>query len=96
MRSVRARIIFRRGPEQTPPASREVADVHGNRSRGGYREDEELYVYDQSCSNCRYYCDWDDDEEYNGCRNYRRPDYQKYPESSWCCDWKGRRRGGRR
>ena len=33
----------------------------------GYREDEELYVYDQSCQNCRYYCDWDDKGRHGKC-----------------------------
>ena len=67
--------------------------------RGSYEEydhsDEELYVYDQCCENCRFYCDWDDDE-HNGCKNYGREDYKQYPQSHWCCDWKGRGRGGRR
>ena len=55
-----------------------------------YREDEELYVYDQSCQNCRYYCDWDD-KEHNGCKYFSREDYEQYPRSNWCCDWRGRR-----
>lgn len=59
----------------------------------GYRSDEELYVYDQCCQNCRYYCDWDEDE-YNGCKNYGRPDYKQYEDTDWCVDWKGKR--GRR
>ena len=61
---------------------------------GGYREDEEMYVYDQSCDNCRYYCDWECREE-NGCRNFSREDYEQYPESHWCCDWRGNSRSGR-
>lgn len=70
-------------------------DYPGNNYPRGYREDEELYVYDQCCENCRFYCDWDDDE-HNGCKNYGREDYQQHPQSHWCCDWKGRGRGGRR
>jgi len=49
--------------------------------------DQELYVYDQCCKNCRY-CD-----ESTGCRNYNREDYTPFPESGWCMDWKGN--GGR-
>lgn len=65
----------------------------GNRRySSGYRDDEELYVYDQCCQNCRYYCDWDD-EENNGCKNYGREDYLRHPASEWCCDWKGYQRG---
>ena len=52
---------------------------------------DELYVYDQCCENCIYYCDWDEDEE-NGCKNYNRPDYEKTPAGNWCCDWKGKHR----
>ena len=53
-----------------------------------YRSDEEMYVDDQNCQNCRFYCDWDDDE-HNGCKLYDRPDYKQYPPTNWCCDWKG-------
>ena len=56
--------------------------------------DDELYVYDQCCRNCRYYCDWDSPEE-NGCKLYGRPDYEQYPENSWCFDWKGRSHAGK-
>ena len=79
--------------EQDMAGRGEVSAMPGYDYPQGYREDEEMYVYDQSCDNCRFYCDWDD-EENNGCRNYGRPDYEKYPRSHWCCDWKGRRRGG--
>ncbi len=65
-----------------------------NRYPRGYRSDEDMYVYDQSCQNCRYYCDWDEEDQ-NGCKNYEREDYEQHPRSNWCCDWK-RKRGGRR
>jgi hypothetical protein len=74
-------------------AAREVSGMPGNKYHNGYREDEELYVYDQSCENCRFYCDWDD-KEHNGCKNFSREDYEQYPRTHWCCDWKGKR--GRR
>ena len=61
------------------------------RSRDAYVPEEELYVYDQCCENCIYYCNWDEDEE-NGCKNYDRPEYEKCPICDWCCDWKGKRR----
>ena len=60
------------------------------RSRDAYVPEEELYVYDQCCENCIYYCNWDEDEE-NGCKNYDRPDYEKHPAGGWCCDWRGKR-----
>ena len=60
------------------------------RSRDAYVPEEELYVYDQCCENCIFYCDWDEDEE-NGCKNYDRPDYEKHPAGGWCCDWRGKR-----
>lgn len=65
----------------------------------GYREDEELYVYDQCCENCRFYCESDDNDDFDeasGCKNYGREDYERRPPSHWCCDWKGRGKGGRR
>ena len=75
------------------PLSREVVAMSRSRDdayRAAYRPDGELYVYDQFCDNCRFYCDWDD-EEHNGCKNYDRPDYEQYPQSNWCCDWKSKR-----
>lgn len=65
-----------------------------NKSGGfsqGYRADEEMYVYDQCCQNCRYCCDWDFDKSQNGCKNYSREDYEQKPESNWCMDWKDKR-----
>ena len=59
------------------------------RSRDAYVPEEELYVYDQCCENCVFFCDWDEDEE-NGCKNYARPGYEKRPAGGWCCDWKGK------
>lgn len=60
-------------------------------SMRGYRDDEEMYVYDQCCQNCRYYCDWDPEKELNGCKNYGREDYKQHEETGWCMDWKGKR-----
>ncbi len=57
---------------------------------GGYREDEELYVYDQCCENCRYYCDWEDERQ-KGCRYYARDDYERMPETHWCYQWRGKK-----
>ena len=56
----------------------------------GYRDDEELYVYDQCCQNCRY-CD--EESEGNGCEKRDREDYEPFPPTNWCVDWKGK--GGR-
>ncbi len=60
------------------------------RSKDAYNPDEEVYVDDQGCENCIYFCDWDADAG-NGCKNYGRPEYEKQPACGWCCDWKGRR-----
>ena len=78
------------GATATVSIGREVCGMPRNKYRDGYREDEEMYVYDQSCENCRFYCDWDDKEN-NGCKNFSREDYEQYPKTHWCCDWKGRR-----
>ena len=58
--------------------------------RGGYDDydhsDEELYVYDQCCRNCRYF-------QNHQCTNPDRDEFD-YPAdngSDWCEDWKGRR-----
>ena len=59
------------------------------RSRSDYVPEEEMYVDDQCCENCFFYCDRDIDAE-NGCKNYDRPDYEKHPVCGWCCDWKGK------
>ena len=56
-------------------------------SEEGYER--EVYVDDQCCQNCRYWCDWDPMERYNGCKNYGREDYERKPKSRWCVDWKG-------
>ena len=54
--------------------------------RGGYEDydhsDQELYVDDQCCDNCRYF---------NGgiCNKYDREDYEEEPESGWCDEWRG-------
>lgn len=59
--------------------------------RGSYDEydhsDEELYVYDQCCQNCRFYNDGD----FRCSRRYR---YGFKNGRGWCVDWKGT--GGRR
>ena len=56
----------------------------------GYRAEEEMYVFDQCCQNCRYYCDYGDEDEI-GCKYKRRDDYEQHPASNWCVDWrKGR------
>ena len=36
------------------------------RYRDYYEENEEMYVYDQSCENCRYYCGWGEEGQ-RGC-----------------------------
>lgn len=55
------------------------------KSRGSYDDynhsDEELYVYDQCCGNCRFY----DSTEYcckHGFNGLRKT-------CDWCMDWKG-------
>ncbi len=62
--------------------------------RGGRRLDygyeKEIYVDDQCCGNCRYWCSWEPMESGNGCKNYGREDYERKPRSQWCVDWKGR------
>lgn len=57
--------------------------------RDDYVPEEELYVYDQCCENCRYWCGWDPEEEKRGCKKYSRPDYERMPAGRWCVDWKG-------
>ena len=56
-----------------------------DRFRGGYDDydhsDQELYVDDQCCENCRYFCG-------NGCGNVNREDYNPDPDIHWCEDWK--------
>ena len=46
--------------------------------------DEELYVYDQCCQNCRFY------SEQGVCCMYGREDYRPFQPSNWCVDWKNR------
>ena len=63
----------------------------GRRARhGSYDEydhsDEELYVYDQCCRNCRFYNDGD----FSCSRSYQ---YGFKNGGGWCTDWKGK--GGR-
>lgn len=60
-------------------------NIH-NRIRGSYEDydhsDQELYVYDQCCENCRFFN--------GGCCNEGREDFDPYPDANWCEDWKGR------
>ena len=58
--------------------------------RPDYGYEKEVYVDDQCCVNCRYWCSWDPLESGNGCKNYGREDYERKPRSRWCVDWKGR------
>lgn len=57
--------------------------------RGSYEEydhsDEELYVYDQCCDNCRFMNDGICHNPYPYSRKERRT-------SEWCPEWKGRNR----
>lgn len=61
---------------------------HGRSSE--YNYEREVYVDDQCCQNCRYWCDWDPDESQNGCKKYGREDYEQKPVSNWCMDWQGK------
>ena len=56
----------------------------------GYDTDEEMYVYDQCCENCRYYCSWGEKSQ-RGCKFYARDDYERFPKSHWCYQWKGKK-----
>ena len=67
----------------------------------GYREDEEMYVYDQCCDNCcRYPCPMEENEydsisERKHKEKLRRENaIVREGEPTWCIYWKGR--GGRR
>lgn len=61
----------------------------GNHHRGCYEEydhsDEELYVYDQCCDNCRFGHD-------GICSQIYKYGDRKKLTSDWCPDWKGRNR----
>ena len=56
----------------------------------GYDTDEEMYVYDQCCENCRYYCGWGEERQ-RGCKLYTRDDYERFPKTRWCYQWKGKK-----
>ena len=63
-----------------------------HREMDDYRSDEELFVYDQNCKNCRYCSSYG---EYNGqeliaCQKNQGSDYREAPASNWCVDWKGK------
>ena len=64
-------------------------EKHSRGNWDAYEPEEELYVYDQCCENCRYYADYCESE--SGCRNVDREDYEVRPKTHWCCDWKGKR-----
>ena len=57
--------------------------------RGSYEEydhsDEELYVYDQCCDNCRFMND-------GICRHPYPYSNKERRTSDWCPEWKGRNR----
>lgn len=59
--------------------------TNSSRHRGSYEDydhsDQELYVYDQCCENCRYF--------YIGCSTTEKYGCRSHPESNWCEDWKG-------
>ena len=59
-------------------------------SYDGFGTDEEMYVYDQCCENCRYYCGWGEEKQ-RGCKLYTRDDYERFPKSRWCYQWKGKK-----
>ena len=63
-------------------AAREVSGMPGNKYHNGYREDEELYVYDQSCENCCYFGG-------NDCANANREDDDPDSKVTWCEAWRG-------
>lgn len=73
---------------------------------GGYREDEELYVYDQSCENCTHRCcpmEFDSDDDMSS--DYERREREESVAALrredaiirdgrliWCIYWHGGRR----
>ena len=63
-------------------------------SYDGFGADEEMYVYDQCCENCRYYCGWGEERQ-RGCKLYTRDDYERFPKSRWCYQWKGKKQSHR-
>ena len=65
---------------------------YADRCRTGIEyADEEMYVYDQCCENCRYYCGWGEKRD-RGCKLYSRDEYERFPKTHWCYQWKGERR----
>ena len=66
----------------------------------GYREDEEMYVYDQSCDNCSR-CGWDcpmciDEEADSGeleekMLRQEEDSVQRDGTITWCVNWKQKR-----
>ena len=68
-------------------------DCGGHYARhGSYDEydhsDQEVYVYDQCCQNCRYYGGMGGGDI--GCGKYNREGFTPFPKSNWCMDWKGK------
>ena len=57
--------------------------------RGSYEDydhsDEELYVYDQCCENCRF-------DQDGKCSRKDKHGREEDVMSDWCPDWKGKRR----
>ena len=62
--------------------------------RDGFGADEEMYVYDQCCENCRYYCGWGEERQ-RGCKLYTRDDYERFPKTRWCYQWNGKKQSHR-
>ena len=64
-------------------------EENGSSHRGSYDDydhsDEELYVYDQCCGNCRYY-----DSAACCCTRPWQDEFRD--ENGWCMEWKGVRR----
>ena len=68
----------------------------------GYREDEELYVDEQNCDNCKFVCDhgcqmiidsYMTAAEKNAAKKMRKEDaVMRNGKLIWCIYWKGRRR----
>ena len=52
-------------------------------------------AYDQCCENCRYYCGWGEERQ-RGCKLYTRDDYERFPKTRWCYQWKGKKQSYRK
>ena len=76
------------------------SDADYSYHRGGYDDydhsDEEVYIYDQCCKNCRYFRQY---EAGSVCTNENLDEFDSPADngSDWCEYWEGRGcRGGRR